>query len=316
MTVRHSKLWKVPAAPATPALGLVPVSRASRIANGFLGWYLLASIMWIVGSDALLDGLEGMIHVPLWIHSAKGVGYVLVFGLALRQATRVYVEGVERAHRAHIEAKLELVRRLAHAAEYRDDATGGHNHRIGLFAALVGREMGLDEKACDTLNFAAGLHDLGKIGIPDALLLKQGPFDSEERAAMQRHTLLGADILSDGHHPLVVMAHDVSLTHHERWDGTGYPHRLAGASIPLEGRIVAVCDVFDALISTRPYKQAWGVEDAIAEIVRLRGKAFDPAVVDAFLRALPQIEEVQATVCSHPTGDDRAAPASEFPLAA
>jgi putative two-component system response regulator len=287
-------------APDPSPLGLVPISRASKIANGFLFWYITASMVWIVSSDALLQILGQVAHLPPWAQSVKGLAYILIFGFALRQAARVYVEGVERAHKAHIEAKLELVHRLALAAEYRDDETGGHNGRIGRFATVVGRELGLDAKVCETLSYAASLHDLGKIGIPDALLHKPGIFTPDERTAMQRHTLLGAEILSDGQHPLVVMSHAIALTHHERWDGAGYPRGLSGTEIPIEGRIVAVCDVFDALVSQRPYKAAWTVEDAVAEIASLRGSAFDPDVVGAFLRCLPEIEAVRQKVGACP----------------
>jgi len=182
------------------------------------------------------------------------------------------------------------VRRLALAAEYRDDETGGHNQRIGSYAAILAAQMGLDAKACEMLSYAALLHDLGKIGVPDSLLLKPGVFTPEERLAMQRHTTLGAELLADGYHPLILMSHTVALTHHERWDGNGYPNGLRGEEIPIEGRIVAVCDVYDALTSKRPYKEAWSSADAIAEIVRESGCHFDPVVVDAFLNCLPAIE--------------------------
>ncbi len=279
--------------PAPAAMGLTPVSQASRIANRFLVWYLVASITWILGSDHLVTFAEQFGKVPEWFQSAKGLGYVIVLGLVLRGATRTYVEGVERANAAHIESNLELVRRLALAAEYRDDETGGHNQRIGTYAAIVGAKLNLDPKFCETLSYAALLHDLGKIGVPDSLLLKPGPFDADERAAMELHTTLGAEILSGGFHPLVEMSHTVALTHHERWDGSGYPQGLSGHDIPMEGRIVAVCDVYDALTSKRPYKEAWSTEEAVAEIVRQSGTHFDPLVVDAFLQCRAEIEAVR-----------------------
>jgi len=249
--------------PLETELGLVPVSRASRIANGFLFWYLLASVVWIVGTDQLLRVLSEVFFIPVWVHSVKGVVYVVMFGLALRRAARAYVQDVEQAHTVQIEAKLDLVRRLALAAEYRDDDTGGHNARIGFYASLVAAEIGFDSKACETLSYAASLHDLGKIGISDTLLLKPGPFTAKEREEMERHTTLGAEILAGSRHPLILMSHVVALTHHERWDGTGYPCGLAGTQIPIEGRIVAVCDVFDALTTQRPYKDAWNVDEAV-----------------------------------------------------
>jgi HD-GYP domain-containing protein (c-di-GMP phosphodiesterase class II) len=284
----------VMAHPAT--MGLTPLSQATRIANRFLVWYLVASIAWILGSDHLVALAEQFAKVPEWFHSAKGLGYVIVLGLVLRRATRTYIVGVERANAAYIEAKLELVRRLALAAEYRDDQTGGHNQRIGTYSAIVAKKLGMDPKVCETLSYAALLHDLGKIGVPDALLLKPGAFSPEERQAMECHTTLGAEILSGGFHPLVEMSHSIALTHHERWDGKGYPQGLAGHDIPIEGRIVAVCDVYDALTSKRPYKEAWSSEEAVAEIVRQSGSHFDPLVVDAFLMCRREIEAVRGSL--------------------
>jgi putative two-component system response regulator len=277
--------------PLMAEAGLMPVSRASRIANAFLFWYLLGSILWIVGTDQLLRLLSEAMEVPVWVHSIKGVMYVVFFGLALRRAARAYVQDVEQAHRVQIEAKLDLVRRLALAAEYRDDDTGGHNARIGCYASMVAAEMGFDAQACETLSYAAALHDLGKIGISDSLLLKPGPFTAEEREEMERHTTLGAEILAGSRHPLILMSYVVALTHHERWDGAGYPNGLKGSEIPIEGRIVAVCDVFDALTTRRPYKDAWYAEEAVDEIIAHSGSHFDPTVVEAFLRCLPEMRK-------------------------
>lgn len=305
MTVPHAVFRSRPAARGSfktesipAAIGLVPVSQATRLANRFLLWYLAASMVWILGSDQLVSFAEQLGAVPIWFQSAKGVGYVFVFGLFLRNATRAYVQNVERANRTHIEGKLELVRRLALAAEYRDDETGGHNQRIGDYAGIVAAQLGLEAKTCETLSYAALLHDLGKIGVPDELLHKPGPFTADERAAMERHTTLGAEILSGGYHPLMVMAHTVALTHHERWDGAGYPRGLQQKEIPIEGRIVAVCDVYDALTSKRPYKEAWTSQQAIAELLRQRGTHFDPAVVDAFLDCIPAIEAIRRNSAS------------------
>ncbi len=281
------------------------VSKANRVANSFLGWYLAGSLAWIFGSDALLRFLERLGPMPPELHTIKGFGYVLVLGLVLRRAAKVYVSNVEKAHAAQIAAKLELVGRLALASEYRDDQTGGHNYRIGRYAQILAREVGVDERSCEILFHAATLHDLGKIGISDSILLKEGPLTPDERAAMERHALLGADLLADGHHPLVVMAHAVALTHHERWDGKGYPQRLREHEIPLEGRIVAVCDVFDALTTDRPYKTAWPIEEAVAEIVRGRGTHFDPDVVDTFVRCLDEIGDVHAEREPRPWGGFR-----------
>lgn len=272
---------------------LAPPSRAAKIANGFLLWYIGASLAWIVLSDHALNLIGSVIELPPWAQTVKGITYVTLFGFALRKAARIHVESVEEVHRAQIEANLELVRRLALAAEYRDDETGGHNDRIGRYSAIVGRSLGLEPSECEMLAYAASLHDIGKIGIPDRILLKNGALEPEERAQIQLHTELGAKILAEGEHPMVQMAHRVALYHHERWDGSGYPKGLRGTDIPVEGRIVAVCDVFDALTHCRPYKPAWTVEDAVREIEKGRGTHFDPNVVDAFLRRLPEIIEAK-----------------------
>lgn len=192
-------------------------------------------------------------------------------------------ETSERAYRA---ASVELIERLSIVGEHRDDLTGGHARRIGAYAGRLGRALGLDAEACERLELAATLHDLGKVGIPDAILNKAGELTPEERAEMQTHVALGARMLDGGAHPLVRTAHLVALTHHENWDGTGYPQGLRGEEIPLVGRIVAVCDVYDALVTARPYKKAWSVEDALAEIRRLSGTKFDPRVAEGFLREM------------------------------
>ena len=286
---------------------LAPPSRAAKIANEFLFVYIGASLAWVVISDYLVNLYSARFgELPPWVHSAKGIFYVTMFGLALRQAARAHVSAVERAHRAQIEANLELVRRLALAAEYRDDETGGHNERLGRYAAILGRAVGLEPAECETLAYAASLHDIGKIGIPDCILLKEGPLDEAERARMQHHTLLGAGILADGEHPMVQMACRVALSHHERWDGTGYPKGLRGSDIPIEGRIVSVCDVFDALTQHRPYKEPWSNEDAVREIERGKGTHFDPHVVEAFLRCLPEILETKNSLPSRSTAGYRA----------
>jgi putative two-component system response regulator len=181
-------------------------------------------------------------------------------------------------------ARLEVLNRLALAAEYRDDDTQEHARRIGRSAARLGRMLGLAPDDVGLLARAAPLHDIGKIGIADAILLKRGGLTDRQRAEMQHHTTIGAEILSGSESPLLQLAERIALTHHERWDGSGYPRRLLGPEIPQEGRIVAVADVFDALAHERPYKRAWPVQLAVEEIVVQRGRQFDPAVVDAFVQ--------------------------------
>ncbi|MGH7700403.1 MAG: HD domain-containing phosphohydrolase [Gemmatimonadales bacterium] len=181
------------------------------------------------------------------------------------------------------EARVEILERLARAAEFRDDDTGYHTQRVGRLAAILAEASGQAADAVELIRRAAPLHDVGKIGVPDYVLLKQGRLDEKESLLMQRHTVIGGAILSGSGVPLLALGKDIALSHHERWDGTGYPSGARGTEIPMVGRLVAVADVFDALTHGRPYKSAWGVAPAVAEIVRERGRQFDPDVVDAFM---------------------------------
>jgi putative two-component system response regulator len=183
-----------------------------------------------------------------------------------------------------VDVQLELVQRLAMVAEYRDDDTGAHARRVAAVSGAIARELGLRPERADLIELAAPLHDLGKVAIPDAILLKPGALTDTERAAMQQHTVIGAQMLESSPMPALQVARAIALSHHERWDGSGYPHGLSGPWIPLPGRIVAIADVFDALTSHRPYKRAWSLAGALAEIRALRGSSFDPSLVDVFLR--------------------------------
>jgi PAS domain S-box-containing protein len=179
-------------------------------------------------------------------------------------------------------SRLETLRRLALAAEYRDDDTHEHTERVGRNSALIAQQLGLAEETASLIRRAAPLHDIGKIGIPDAILRKPGELTAEELRQMREHTTIGAKILADPKFAILQTARSIALTHHERWDGGGYPRGLRGKEIPLSGRIVSVADVFDALTHERPYKTAWPVDEAVAEIERLAGRRFDPRVVRAF----------------------------------
>ncbi|HEY2435217.1 MAG TPA: HD domain-containing phosphohydrolase [Vicinamibacterales bacterium] len=192
---------------------------------------------------------------------------------------------VRERTRALEDAQFEIIERLAAAAEFRDDNTGHHTQRVGQMSALLAREIGQAADQIALIRRGAELHDVGKIGIPDAILLKIGRLTPEEFEVVKTHTTIGGRILSGSRFPLLRIAEEIALSHHERWDGSGYAG-LRGGDIPLAGRIVAVADVFDALTQQRPYKPAWTVGDAIAEIARQRGRQFDPDVVDAFLRMI------------------------------
>jgi putative two-component system response regulator len=182
------------------------------------------------------------------------------------------------------QARLEILERLALAAEYRDDDTQEHAWRIGRTCGLMALGIGLPDDEVELIRRAAPLHDIGKIGIPDVILLKPGRLTDEEFDVIRTHTTIGAEILSGSQSPLLRLAQEIALTHHERWDGRGYPGGLSGEEIPLTGRIVAVADVFDALTHERPYKDAWPVEKAVSEIAGQPGRQFDPGVVEAFSR--------------------------------
>ena len=180
------------------------------------------------------------------------------------------------------ETQIEILERLALAAEYRDDDTGEHTQRVGQMSAQIAKALQLPQADVELIWRAAPLHDVGKIAIPDSILLKPGKLTPEEFEHMKTHTTLGAKMLSGGRFPLLQMAEEIALTHHEHWNGKGYLG-LAGESIPIAGRIVAVADVFDALTHERPYKKAWSYNDALAEIHRQNGGQFDPRIVEAFL---------------------------------
>lgn len=195
------------------------------------------------------------------------------------------LEAKVRARTQDLErAQVEILERLSLAGERRDDDTGKHTLRVGYMSSLITETLGQSEQAAELIRLAARLHDIGKIGIPDQVLLKPGKLTDEEYSLMKKHTTIGAEMLSGSTSPLIRLAEEIALTHHERWDGEGYPQGLAGRDIPLSGRIVAVADVFDALTHERPYKDAWNLERVIKELHAMRGSQFDPKVVNAFLK--------------------------------
>jgi putative two-component system response regulator len=272
-----------------PEMDGVEVTRRLRARDG----YRLVPIIMVTSDsdqslrvDAIGAGATDFIHKPF--DRTELLARVRNL-LALRQAQIELADRaawlareVENATRHLVEREEEVIWRLARAIEYRDGDTGEHVSRVASVCRLVAEAMDLGDERCRTIYLAAPLHDIGKIAIADAILGKPGRLTPEEMDEMRRHVTIGARILEDGTSDLIRVAERIALNHHERWDGTGYPNRLAGRDIPLEARIVAIADVFDALCSERPYKKAWPIEAAHAEIRRLSGSHFDPACVDAF----------------------------------
>ena len=215
---------------------------------------------------------------------------------ALKQQNIALEEKVRERTRELEETQLEIINRLGLASEYRDEGTGQHVQRISDYCRLLGRVAGLPHEEVDLISRASTMHDAGKIGISDSILLKPGALTDDEWTAMKLHSEIGGELLSGGKSRLLRVAEEIALTHHERWDGTGYPKGLKGEEIPLDGRIVCVCDVFDALVSERPYKKAWSVEDALSEISEWAGRQFDPWLADLFVGLEPELKRIVATV--------------------
>jgi len=193
---------------------------------------------------------------------------------------------------------LDTIRRLALAAEYKDEATGDHIIRMSRYSALIAEKYGLNDREVQNIYYAAPMHDVGKIGIPDRILMKPGRLTREEFEVMKTHTTIGAKILSGSKAEVLQVAQEIALTHHEKWNGTGYPQGLSGNNIPLVGRIVGVADVFDALTSRRPYKAPFPAEKAFGIIIKEREKHFEPAMVDVFLENKGEVLRIKEEVDS------------------
>lgn len=191
------------------------------------------------------------------------------------------------------ETMFEITHRLSIAAEYRDNETGMHIIRMSKYSVTIAKQIGFDFNQCELLRHAAPMHDIGKIGIPDSILLKPGKLEAGEMDEMKTHTLIGAKILEGHPSELLKTARDIALSHHERWDGKGYPNQLPGEKIPVMGRIVSVADIFDALTSKRPYKPPWSIDEAMDYIKKNSGKIFDPALVKAFFEIVPKILSIK-----------------------
>jgi putative two-component system response regulator len=206
---------------------------------------------------------------------------------------REALEEVTRAQREVQAGHLDTIRRLTLAAEYKDHDTAGHIARIGRYSQVLGMAMHLQPRVVDLMSHATPMHDVGKLGIPDSILLKPGPLTAEERAIMNTHTTIGGQILSGSTSPVIQMGERVALTHHEKWNGEGYPAGLSEEEIPIEARVCAVVDFFDALTMDRPYRRAVPNDEVVEMIRAERGQSFDPAVVDVFTKVLPDVVAIQ-----------------------
>ena len=250
-----------------------------------------------VRNKALESGAQDFVNKPFdQTEVVLRVHNLLRVRLAYLSQTKI-AEELERKvveRTAELDAATNfLIKSLAQAGEMRDTDTGLHVLRVGQYARILSDAFGLPADIGYLIEKAAPLHDLGKIGIPDSILLKEGKLDNDERELMNTHAQLGADLLSDHDSMLVQLAASIAVSHHERWDGNGYPRKLSGESIPVEGRITAISDVFDALTTVRPYKDAWPIEQAIELIKSEAGKQFDPSLVELFLANIEEIVEVR-----------------------
>ena len=241
---------------------------------------------------ALSRGANDFIHKPFRSSQIHLRVHNLLHTRALHRALQRHNDRLEemvRERTIELEAaRLDVLERLALAAEFRDNTTGQHTQRVGHLAALLAEKLGVPRDQVELLRRAAPLHDVGKIGIPDQILLKPGRLSTDEFDTMKAHVTVGAKLLSQGRSKLIHMAEEIARTHHERWDGSGYPNRLVGDQIPLVGQIVAVADVFDTLINERPYKRAWPLEEALEEMRRQRGRWFSPRTVDTLFEVLAE----------------------------
>jgi methanogenic corrinoid protein MtbC1 len=262
----------------------------NRLPRGGAGWTLLAAVFLVavlgavLAASAILVGLCVVVMVAV----ASVVGWLA--GATRREQLEGEIEHrSSELRRALTEleiAQAETVRRLSMAVEFRDEDTGAHIERIGRFSTLLAEQVGMDQEFCTRLSHAAPLHDVGKVAIPDAILLKPGPLTAEERAIVETHAEEGYRLLRGSSSSILDMAATIALSHHEKWDGSGYPRGLIGEDISLEGRIVAIADVFDALTSDRVYRPAFSVEKAVEMMREQRALHFDPVLLDAFLEVL------------------------------
>lgn len=254
-------------------------------------------VIFVTAKISMQDELKGF-DLGAVDYIAKPISPALVqarvkIHLALHDQNRELDAKVQARTKQLNDTRLKIIQRLGKAAEYKDNETGLHVIRMSQYSYILARAAGMSEKDSDILLHAAPMHDIGKIGIPDSILKKPGKLTEEEFDIMKTHCAIGADVLGADDSELLQLAKSVALTHHEKWNGVGYPKGLKDLEIPLEGRIIAIADVFDALTSVRPYKKEWPVQDAIDLLLKEKGKHFDPNLVPIFIKELPKILKVK-----------------------
>lgn len=254
---------------------------------------------------AVALGVQGYLLKPFEMTEARINAANALHWRRLEEENRTHRDRLSQLVDARTHAlersRAETITRLSVAAEHRDMETSSHLERMSAYAAILARRAGLDPQHCEQVRLASPMHDIGKLGIPDHVLLHDGPFDDEQRRIMATHTELGHQILAGSESPLLELGASIALAHHEWWDGTGYPHGLAGEQIPVEGRIVAIADVFDALTLPRRYKRAFTIQEAVALMTSERGTHFDPSLLDLFLAELDELLFIRS---AHPDRDD------------
>jgi len=255
-----------------------------------LGAFFTILMVWVFVLANLETYLLHSTKFDLYFNLTIWAGFLVITGWVIGQLAEKLREDLIASNNL----RLEITQRLSRAAEFKDCDTGLHILRMSHIARLIADALDVDEEWAELIFHAAPMHDVGKIGIPDKILLKAGKLDPDEWEVMKSHSSIGGEILSGGTSELMKMSEAIAMTHHEKWDGSGYPEGLKGENIPLEGRIVAVADVLDALTSIRPYKKAWPMEKALAQIEELSGKQFDPKVVEALKNIIPDILAIES----------------------
>ncbi len=280
--LRSTPGWLAVLAIALAALTAPAVATRGRLLAAIAGGLIVAAAYTVLAQIEFDHGHVLVVAYPLLTFALSAFATTAASYLAAFVERNGFARQLRDSH-------VELIQRLAQAVEHRDLETGAHIRRIGIFSERLALAAGWSRREAEMLRHASAMHDVGKIGIPDAILLKPGALDESEWEVIRSHTTIGGEILANSANPLVQLAETVARCHHERWDGGGYPAGLSGREIPEAARICAICDAFDALLSARSYKSSWSLEEALAEIARSSGSHFDPKLVEIFLPLAPAL---------------------------